>query len=102
MPLDECVHTAADLHIDGILEMLGVDASHPLELLVPNDASRRWATSLQTNVVSAPLPPNAFLELKPGKSARDQIALPKETLILCESPALAIVRGARHLQQLVR
>ena len=95
MPLDPSIRHAGELNANALLSWLGICDQTPLDLLVPNDASRRWTHSLRTHVMGVELPRGCFLELKPGTHPKHRMDIPNDLCVLCESPALLLVHYAR-------
>ncbi len=87
-----------DLYAGDLFSALNIGASNPLEVLVPSDSSRCWASPakshLRTKILSVDLPKGSFLKLSsaPGDEA---ILWSKDTEIYIEAPELAIIRCAR-------
>lgn len=101
-PIDTKIRHASDLCMDKLLQRLRIRRHGPLELLVPNTASRRWANDLHTAVITPELPKNSFLELRPGRDAKKRIVLPDATQVFVASPELQIIQMAQQLQEMVR
>ncbi len=97
-PLDDSIHQLDDLHVGSLISFLDVGDKSPLSLLVPNDASRRWTSSLRTSVITSDLPSGSFLELHPGKNPKKRIELPDDTRVFIDAPWLAILQSARVLE----
>ena len=97
MPLCPDVRTPQQLEAPELMELLGAGAARPLELLVPNDDSRRWSRGIKTSVVSVPLPSGAFLELGPGCRRNGNQIVPNGLRVFVESPAMSIMGAARTL-----
>lgn len=99
--LDPTIHGLADLHLGKLCDLLHVDTSHPLNMLVPTAQSRCWGKGIQSHVLSASLPGGAFLQLTSGEDEASAIKLPDDVRILIESPSLALLQAASSLQRRV-
>lgn len=103
--LSKSVVYAADLRAHQLLAVLGISKENPLKILVPSDASRRWAdhnsTCLQTQLLSVPIPEESFLELRPGTGLHAAV-WSDNVRVFIPSPALAIVNGAQTLMAAVK
>lgn len=92
-------HTLEALH--DLTQLLAIDRSHPLELRVPNDASRSWIDAVHCTTLGSKVPSQSFLELMPG-GGDDALCWPANIHVLVDGPELAVVEGARALLKPLR
>lgn len=86
--------------LQGLTELLGVSRKNPLELRVPNDASRTWISAVHCTTLNADVPNQSFLELRSGTGAQ-ALSWPSNIHVLIDGPGLAVVEGARALLKLL-
>ena len=94
VPLDKSIRHVDDIVAPELISLLSIGESNPLQLLVPDEHSRRWTADIQTKQLKRSLPSGSFLQLLPGDDAEKRIALPQDVRIYIEAPELSVLRAA--------